>query len=245
MKPIFGFFGWCLVDQQELEEAESKLAALEQEAEKFRQQKNALQHHLRQLDVLLNTIPDPVFFQDVDGTLQGCNLSFADHIVGLPREKILGRSLTEIGTRSQHRLPEDLFQPTGNAALPSGITPVEGKIRCADNRERDYIFSKAVIVESDGTITGSVGVMIDITERKKAEAEKEGLINELQEALATVKTLRGLLPVCSFCKKIRDDKGYWQQIEAYIQAHSEAVFSHSICKECAKIHYPELSLGAD
>ncbi len=63
--------------------------------------------------------------------------------------------------------------------------------------------------------------------------------------LAEVKKLSGLLPICSICKKIRDDKGYWNQIEAYIQEHSEAEFSHSICKKCAKEHYPDLDIYDD
>jgi PleD family two-component response regulator len=70
--------------------------------------------------------------------------------------------------------------------------------------------------------------------------EKEKLISELQEALAKVKTLSGLLPICSSCKKIRDDKGYWNQIETYIRQRSEAEFTHSICPKCAKMLYPEL-----
>ena len=65
--------------------------------------------------------------------------------------------------------------------------------------------------------------------------------NELQEALSEIKTLSGLLPICASCKKIRDDKGYWNQIEAYIRDRSEAEFSHSICPECAKHLYPELA----
>lgn len=83
-------------------------------------------------------------------------------------------------------------------------------------------------------------VVHDITDRKLAEAEREQLISQLQEALAEIKTLSGLLPICASCKKIRDDKGYWQQIEEYIGAHSEAKFSHSICPQCMKILYPEL-----
>jgi len=63
---------------------------------------------------------------------------------------------------------------------------------------------------------------------------------ELQEALAKIKTLSGLLPICASCKKIRDDKGYWNRIETYISDHSEAEFSHSICPECTKKLYPEL-----
>lgn len=75
-------------------------------------------------------------------------------------------------------------------------------------------------------------------ERKKAEEEKEKLILELQEALKHVKTLRGFLPICASCKQIRDDKGYWQQIESYIRDHSDVEFSHGICPACAKRIYP-------
>ena len=83
---------------------------------------------------------------------------------------------------------------------------------------------------------------IDITERKQAEKEREKLIKELQEALEKVKTLSGFLPICVNCKKIRDDKGYWNQIESYIRDHSDAEFSHSICPDCAKKLYPDLDL---
>lgn len=77
-------------------------------------------------------------------------------------------------------------------------------------------------------------------ERKKIENEKLQVIAELQEALTKVKVLSGFLPICCSCKKIRDDKGYWQQIESYIQKHSQAEFSHGICPECSRKLYPEL-----
>nr|WP_320193298.1 response regulator [uncultured Desulfobacter sp.] len=70
-------------------------------------------------------------------------------------------------------------------------------------------------------------------------------MDELKEALSQVKKLSGLLPICMHCKKIRDDKGYWNQIEAYIDNHSEAQFSHSICNECAEKHYPGLDIYDD
>jgi PAS domain-containing protein len=82
-------------------------------------------------------------------------------------------------------------------------------------------------------------LMQEIAERKRAEQEKEELVLELREALSQVKKLSGLLPICASCKKIRDDKGYWQQIEGYIRDHSEAEFSHGLCPECAKKLYPE------
>ena len=78
---------------------------------------------------------------------------------------------------------------------------------------------------------------------KNALDERDRFIHKLQEALNKVKTLSGLLPICSSCKKIRDDRGYWKQIEDYIREHSPANFSHSICPECAKRLYPEFYKG--
>ena len=77
--------------------------------------------------------------------------------------------------------------------------------------------------------------------RKRAEAEREKVIADLEQALAEVKTLSGLIPICASCKKIRDDRGYWTQIEAYVQQHSNAKFSHSLCLECVRKLYPELA----
>jgi sigma-B regulation protein RsbU (phosphoserine phosphatase) len=78
-------------------------------------------------------------------------------------------------------------------------------------------------------------------ERKIQEQnkEKDELISRLQDALDNIKKLSGLLPICSSCKKIRDDKGYWNQIEQYIAEHSEAEFSHGICPDCVRKLYPQ------
>ncbi len=82
-------------------------------------------------------------------------------------------------------------------------------------------------------------IAFNITDLKKTILEKDSLINQLQGAINEIKTLRGILPICSFCKKIRDDKGYWNQLEAYIDKHSDADLSHSVCPDCAKKHYPD------
>lgn len=94
---------------------------------------------------------------------------------------------------------------------------------------------------SDGPAV--IGFIQDISERKHAEQERETLIGDLQDALAQVHTLSGLLPICSHCKKIRDDRGYWNQLEAYITHHSKAIFSHGICPDCARAYYPEFADG--
>jgi len=85
-----------------------------------------------------------------------------------------------------------------------------------------------------------VGIVEDITARKLAEDEREKLITEFQRALDEIKVLRGIIPICSHCKQIRDDKGYWNRVENYIEEHTEALFSHGICPDCLKEHHPHI-----
>ena len=77
-------------------------------------------------------------------------------------------------------------------------------------------------------------------ERKSLFQEKERLIAKQRELLADIKVLNGLLPICAHCKKIRDDQGYWHEVEQYIQTHTATTFTHGICPKCAKNHYPEI-----
>jgi hypothetical protein len=83
----------------------------------------------------------------------------------------------------------------------------------------------------------------EIAERVRVEQEREKLIAELQDALSQVQTLRGLVPICASCKKIRDDDGFWHQVEVYVRDHSLAEFSHAICPQCMQDLYPEYSAG--
>lgn len=99
--------------------------------------------------------------------------------------------------------------------------------------------SARAVRDGEGKILYYEGFIQDITEQKMVEEERERLIQALQEALSQVKTLQGLLPICASCKKIKNDKGYWEQIEIYITEHSEVDFSHGICPECAEKLYPD------
>lgn len=83
---------------------------------------------------------------------------------------------------------------------------------------------------------------LTVKARVQTHLSLSSTLKDLKEALVDIKTLTGLLPICSHCKKIRDDKGYWSQIESYIHEHSDAEFSHSICPECADKYYPEMDL---
>ncbi|UCC79233.1 MAG: PAS domain S-box protein [Candidatus Zixiibacteriota bacterium] len=104
-----------------------------------------------------------------------------------------------------------------------------------------YVHSTAEILPDDrGDPVRIIGTLQDITERKRAEELREKLIADLQNAANEIKTLSGFIPICASCKKIRDDKGYWEQIETYIMEHSDAEFSHGLCPDCSKKLYPDL-----
>lgn len=109
--------------------------------------------------------------------------------------------------------------------LPKGGDPLWGSLTV----ER--------IEDSTGEMLFVLVLVEDISERRRAAEERERNIAELKEALANVKTLRGLIPICASCKKIRDDKGYWSQVEVYVRDRSEAEFSHGICPDCMKTLY--------
>lgn len=92
-----------------------------------------------------------------------------------------------------------------------------------------------------GEHIGRMASFVDITQRKKIEADRKKFIIKLQYALETIKVLKGIIPICASCKKIRDDKGYWNEIEQYIEENTDADFSHGICPECSIRLYPEFS----
>jgi hypothetical protein len=92
--------------------------------------------------------------------------------------------------------------------------------------------------EEQGRVVRLYAAAQDVTEQRLAREAQEALILQLQDALSKVKTLTGLLPICSSCRKIRDDEGYWTSVEAYILLHSDAQFTHGICPDCARKLYP-------
>lgn len=162
-------------------------------------------------------------------------------MLGFDEEDILNR-LSEWEKRV-HPDDRDVVYADLNAHL-NGETPYyenEHRLQCKDGTYK-WILDRGKIMSwtEDGKPLRVVGTHSDITLRKEVELENQRLMKELREALANLKVLRGLLPICASCKKIRDDKGYWNHIESYIRDHSEADFSHSICPECMKKLYPDI-----
>jgi len=105
---------------------------------------------------------------------------------------------------------------------------------------RWHLASSRPLLDGSGRPQGGIVVLRDVTERKFVEEDRERLIVELYKSLEKVKTLTGLLPICAGCKKIRDDQGYWTQVEDYIARHSDVTFTHGLCPDCVSGLYPEV-----
>ena len=162
-------------------------------------------------------------------------------------ENEIGCTLDEWSSRVH---PDD--KPFVNADIQrhfNGETPSyqnEHRVLCKDGSHK-WILDRGKVIEwtKENKPLRVIGTHSDISDRKRTEAEREQLIFKLKNALAKVKALSGLLPICSNCKKIRDDQGYWRQLEAYIEENSDAQFSHGICRDCAKKLYPDLDIYED
>ena len=168
---------------------------------------------------ILNTLADPVYVIDAARRLLFVNDAFCT-LAGAPREALLGAAV-----------------PDRLAALTEGVAPkvTDGSGTCEleataadlDGRPRHYLVRTA-----DQGAGARVGIVRDVTERKRAQAEREAELRALAEARAEVRQLREILPICSYCKKIRNDANAWQQLEHYISVHTGSRFSHGICPEC-------------
>ncbi len=126
-------------------------------------------------------------------------------------------------------------------ALGEGGTELQAEVDLeVEGRSRTVELRTSPLAARSGRPLGRLVVLRDITERRAAERERERLLADLKSAAAEINTLRGLLPICSSCKRIRDDQGYWSQIETYISKHADVRFSHGLCPDCARRLYPEV-----
>lgn len=113
------------------------------------------------------------------------------------------------------------------------------KIRRTEEGERHLEVTATPLRDATGAIKAAVLLSRDMSRHKMEEKSREHLIRELQASLSKTKRLNGLLPICSYCKKIKDENGAWQQLESYLRSHAEVEFSHSICHECGEKHHPQ------
>jgi two-component system cell cycle sensor histidine kinase/response regulator CckA len=202
----------------------------EMEAAKSRRAHKKAEENGRILAAIVESTDDAIFGKNLDGTIISWNHA-AEQIFGYRAHEIIGRSVAILFPRDKRDELIDLMErirkgervgihESTRVRKDGVIIPVSTTI--------------SPIKDADGVITGASDIVRDITERKRLDEDRVRLIEELTEALKQVKTLKGLLPICASCKRIRDDKGYWQQVEIYISSRTEAGFTHGICPECAE-----------
>ena len=186
---------------------------------------------------LYESTQDGIAMTDIKGSIIECNRAFLD-MLGYTEKEMKNITYRQTTPVKWHDMERNIVI---NKILKTGYS---------DAYEKEYIRKDGTafpvsmrvwaIKDEAGNITGMWGIVRDITERKRAEEALEEERRRLQQALDEVRTLRGIVPICSNCKKIRDDKGYWNQVEKYVSDHTEARFSHGICPDCLEKLYPQL-----
>jgi PAS domain S-box-containing protein len=211
--------------ERELREAEARLER--------RRAEMALAH----LAAIVESSDDAIIGMALDGTVLSWNFG-AEKIYGYSADEAVGHRISLVAPPvSAGEIPQ-IFDRIKNGERVEGYETIRVK---KDGTPIDVSLTISPIKNSSGKITGISAIERDITEQKRVESERKRLIEELSQALTKVKTLSGLLPICASCKKIRDDKGYWQQVETFIKARSDADFSHGICPDCIEKLYPEFA----
>jgi PAS domain S-box-containing protein len=199
-----------------------------------RKRAEAMMTHLASV---VESCDDAIFSQTLHGTVLSWNAA-AERIFGFRADEIIGQPILNIVPDDYVEELEQVFEGIKKGQR---VTHMETLRVRKDGRVIDASLTISPVKDSAGRIVGASVVSRDITERRQAEKERLQLIQELTEALARVKTLSGLLPICASCKKIRNDQGYWEQVEIYIKHRSNADFTHGICPDCACRLYPEIA----
>jgi two-component system, cell cycle sensor histidine kinase and response regulator CckA len=204
------------------------------DAEDRREQELARQK-IAYLAAIVDSAEEAIISETMDGTIKTWNAG-AQRLYGYSAQEAVGQSARIIippGSR------DEAFDLLSRLKQGDVIDQLETKRVRKDGALLDVYLTISAIRDGQGRLIGASSIACDVTERKKLEAERTLLIAHLNEMLAKVKTLSGLLPICASCKKIRDDHGYWQKVEVFVRDRSSAEFSHSICPECMERLYPE------
>ena len=171
----------------------------------------------------------------IDRVIKEVNERFCD-MVGYAREDMVGENsrIVYASNEEYERVGQEKYRQISKR----GTGTVETKLLCKDGTMIDVLLSSTPLIAGNLS-SGVTFTATDITGLKIAEGNLRDKVKELNDALAQIKTLKGVIPICMHCKGIRDDKGSWNQLEKYIIEHSDAQFSHGICDKCLKEHYPD------
>jgi len=206
------------------------------ETEILKAELESMRNKMEVMKTVLDESTDPIFNILEDGTYRYVNNAFSNPFKMHP-EDIIGKRIWDIFSPDEAEKRMTVVRK----AFATGETIVFDVRVPLESGDIFFITSVKPIKDENGAVTSVVCISKNITGRKKEEELREKLISDLQNAMSKIRALSGMLPICSSCKKIRNDKGYWTQIELYIRDHSEAEFSHGICPDCYKRLYPGLN----
>lgn len=221
---------------QELQQRISELETIELKGKQFQQE---LRERAEFFEAIFNNAGIGIAIADNNRTFFMVNERMTE-LLGMSEDELIGKSNTDITHPQDIELSKERLKSLFQGKIDS--YRIEKRYIRKYGNDIWVDLSVSGIRDINGDIKASIGMIADITVRKHAEEALLHERNKLQKALSEIKTLRGILPICSHCKKIRNDEGYWDQIESYIRDHSEAKFTHSICQECAKKYYPDIDL---
>ncbi|HUD83444.1 MAG TPA: PAS domain S-box protein [Candidatus Saccharimonadales bacterium] len=190
---------------------------------------------LGRLAAIIESSDDAIIGRSLDGKIVNWNAG-ASKLYGYTEAEAVGQPINFLVAPERGKELAPLLERVGRG---EHIRHIETTRRRKDGELVEVSLSVSPVRNSAGQIVGVSTIARDIAERKRAEREREHLVDELQRLLGEVKTLSGLLPICAYCKKIRDDKGSWNEIELYIGQRSSANFTHSVCPDCASHHYAD------
>lgn len=206
------------------------------DAKKLYSELEKLRNSEKHYRILMDESMDPTFSFYADGTYRYVNKAFAKG-VGRKVDEIIGHKIWDVFDRDE---ADKRFAVVKKVFTEGKTEEIEVRVPTPAG-DTFYLTTAKPILEKSGTVETVICTSKNITKRKLAEIELKNERDNLLKALKEIKTLSGLLPICSSCKKIRDDKGYWNQIEAYISEHSKAEFSHGICPDCSQKLYSEFT----
>ncbi|MBC7188737.1 PAS domain S-box protein, partial [Candidatus Aerophobetes bacterium] len=152
--------------------------------------------------------------------------------LGYTKEELIGKNWFDTVIPQEEREKMKIVFDSIISGETELVGYFENKILRKDGLERIFAWHNTVLKDTNGKIIAVVSAGEDITDKKVYDENREKLVNELQKALEDIRVLKGLIPICAWCKKIRNDEGYWMQLEKYLQEHTEVEFTHSICPEC-------------
>jgi PAS domain S-box-containing protein len=206
------------------------------ELEASEAERNAVREALSIVYDAIDSTVGGILIANLEGRITYVNPSFLRMFDYTDKEDVLGKSVANLFAS---KAVESLADVKTIIDLTKGET--EEFVVVRKDGTKFYVEASSSNVTNDrGNVVGGMASFVDITRRKQTEMEREDLIRRLETALAKVKTLRGLVPICASCKKVRDDQGFWHQVEVYVRDHSHAEFSHGICPDCARELYPDL-----